>query len=136
MSRGIKYIILLTENLNQEIVDGLGSFAYRRVDGRLNIDNVIMQAKDALKEENSLSFKYVGFRLVRGSISSPVEIYKYIDQDLLSDGCKEKAAITNRKMAGVTGNGSPIATRLAMEASRSIDGEHESSTHWIARLRA
>ena len=136
MSRGIRYIILLTENLKQEIVDGLGSFAHRRVDGRLKMERVISQAKDVLKEENSLSFKYVGFRLVRGSISNPIEIYKYIDQDLLSDGCKEKMAIIKWKIGGVEGNGSPIATRLAMEVCRSMNEVYGSGTHWIARLRA
>ena len=81
-NRGIKWAILLTKNLNNEVVDGLGTGAWKRTDGRQTIDNVIAYAKSALKSENNFQNIYIGFRLVVGTISSNREVYRYIDENL------------------------------------------------------
>ena len=52
-ARGIRWIVLLTKDLTGLIVDGLGSGAYQRVDGRMRVDNILPIAEDKMKRANN-----------------------------------------------------------------------------------
>ena len=81
-ARGIRWIVLLTKDLTGLIVDGLGSGAYQRVDGRMRVDNILPIAEDKMKRANNFQNFYFGYRLCKGNIGNLEEVSRFIDRDL------------------------------------------------------
>jgi len=141
MRVGANYAVLLTKDLTGTIVDGLGSGAWHRVDARMNLANVSQEAKKKLLSENNFQDMYIGYRLVRGPISNPLEICRYIDKELEESYDKRFSRTAERGVVcwlinGVSGNGSPISPLAAMEACKAMNEKYGSGTHWVKYIRA
>lgn len=58
------YVILLTRNLNGEVVEGMGSFTIFKLDGRVSLVNQVPIGYKLLERENGISNNYyIGFRI-------------------------------------------------------------------------
>lgn len=81
--RGIKYAFLLTLDTKGNIVQALGSSACIRTDGRQTQCTITCQMIETLEKCNNFQDVYVGFELVKGSISNHTVVHRHIDNELL-----------------------------------------------------
>ena len=80
--KGIRWIVLLTKDLTGLTVDGMGSGAYQRADGRMSLGNILSIAEDKMKRANNFQNFYFGYRLCKGNIGDLKEVSRFVDRDL------------------------------------------------------
>ncbi len=81
--RGIKYAFLLTLDTKGNVVQALGSSACVRTDGRQTLCTISCQMMETLEKSNNFQDIYIGFELVKGTISNHTVVHRYIDNGLL-----------------------------------------------------
>lgn len=58
------YVVLLTRDLNEKVVEGLGSFTRFKLDGRMSLVNQVPIGYKLLERENRIfNNRYIGFRI-------------------------------------------------------------------------